>query len=190
VFAPVLRIASQVGLWLSVVVLYAAVYALYRRFAEVISQTPRASEFQGPSIRSRAPTLSVRDPAGEEVSIGDSGDRVHVILWISTQVQAVNQLMRMVQRGAARHREHVCTTVIFGELPLFHQESSGSDAIRIGIDRNGIARKSWKIWDTKAPFVVLLDADGRVRYKTVLTPGFKLDKVFRFGENLGHLLNP
>lgn len=160
---------SYALLWILVLVLGAAVFALYHHFAELYLASREGRAAQGPEIGSSMKRLTLADGRGYEPRPGQPT----LVLFTATTCKICDKLRADISQFAARRPEIAIDVLCAGSSRQVSDWAHDLPTrVRVFEDRGYRAAASVGIGMT--PFVVGADAAGRVRVKGLVNEEFGL----------------
>ncbi|WP_433346853.1 redoxin family protein [Microtetraspora malaysiensis] len=161
-----LFVISYVVLWVLVVVLAGAVFALYHHFGQMYMTSPEGRVAHGPEEGSLFPALDTKDLDGEVVTL-PAQDRPFIAVFASTGCTLCGALRSVLRKFAAEHPD-VLVVVICDGHPRAVREWAGdlASAVRVIPDPRGRIAARYEIGLT--PFSVAVSHDGRVRSRGIV----------------------
>jgi len=158
-------VASQVLLWIVVVVLAAAVWALVRQVGVLHERVAPAGALMGserPAVGEHAPVYELRDWSDRVTRIGgiDAGDAKTLLLFVSPTCPVCKELLPIAQAVA---RDEDLRVVLASDGPREEHENfvRGHGLAEESYVLSGELGRGYQIG--RLPHAVLLDADGVVR---------------------------
>jgi thiol-disulfide isomerase/thioredoxin len=157
-----LLLFSHVALWGLMIVLYIAVFLLYRHLGSGILDSPETLNNQGPPLKEKPPRLELISLHNERLNLGDVFGRPRVVVFAATGCQSCEKMQPHLYALATGSREKTDTIVVFnGEESEARKFSNGSEApVAVVADPGFKQTRKWKIRST--PYAVCLDERGSV----------------------------
>ncbi|MEO8102358.1 MAG: TlpA disulfide reductase family protein [Betaproteobacteria bacterium] len=122
-----------------------------------------------PSTGARAPVLALRDLQGQARSLDEFHGKVVIVnfwaTWCEPCMEEMPSLQRLADRLADRNLVVLGVNLGEGEARIKAFTEKAGTTFPILLDRDGVARKSWKVNGMPATFV--LDGNGRIRLSHV-----------------------
>jgi methylamine dehydrogenase accessory protein MauD len=163
--------AAFVVLWLLVIVLCVAVFALYHHFGQMYVNSREGRAAHGPDVDLPLRVVQVTDLAGEKREIPPYG-RPAVLLFTSTTCPLCDELRSVIDGFAARNAEVETVVVCSGREAGVRTWSESLRVPVVADPRSAIAAR-YGIGMT--PFVVATDVNGFVRGRGVVNALEQLD---------------
>lgn len=166
-----LLIVSQIGLWVLVIVLLVTVFALARQIALLHRRIPAVGARMtdaGPAIGKQGPRFQGRDLFGREVSLGFSGKKQTLLVFVSPDCPACGDIMvalRSIQRSERRHLEIILVALRGSEQE--NREFAARHALQE--EKYLLSSELGELYQVaSSPYGVLIGADGTVRAKGIV----------------------
>ncbi len=166
-----LLIVSQIGLWVLVIVLLVTVFALARQIALLHRRIPAIGARMtdaGPAIGKRAPKFQGADLFGREVSLGFSGEKQTLLVFVSPDCPACGDTMvalRSIQRSEGRHLEIVLVALKGSE----QENREFATRHTLQEEKYLLSSQLGELYQVGgSPYGVLIGADGTVRSKGIV----------------------
>lgn len=163
--ASLFLIFSNVALWTLVLLLFGAVFVLYRHVGQQLTDSPEGRLAQGPEPGTRLPDVRLMDVRGKHVELAN-GTLPTFLLFVSTSCEPCLEILPYFRAFADDHRgslQHVIMT-------RGNTDSEVDEFARqFGRNVRVVADNGWKLGSrlriTATPFAVLADANAVVRAK-------------------------
>ena len=154
-------ILSQIGLWIVVVVLYIAVFMLYRYLGEQVNARQSEEKNFGPKLDEAASATLVAVDSTEH-SLDDG--RARVILFAAPRCSHCARIQPIVKEAAAKSKAVETIVAYMGESSPAAKYAEAVSGIAVSDPKNEFG----KIWNVAVtPFFVAVDSEGVVRKKGV-----------------------
>jgi hypothetical protein len=158
-------VGSYVALWVLVVVLAAAVLALYNHFGAMYFTSKEGRAQQGPALGTRLEAFSVRTLEGAEVSVATR--RPALLLLAATDCPECGKLAAPLQRVAEEEAGRLDVVVLCGgprgRVLEWARARAAAPPLHVVHDKN--FRRAGDLGVGITPFLVGVDAQGEVRTK-------------------------
>jgi hypothetical protein len=159
--------ATYIALWVLVLVLFAAVFLLYRYHGQALLDNRESRVNQGPKINSRMEDLQLRDLTGAVWQLGTSISRPQFVFFSSTQCRPCGQMLQTLAAFAEHHKADLDTFM------LCRGDNESITAFAQDLPESVTVLPDPK-WDTgvrlrvsSTPFALIIDHKGVVRAKGV-----------------------
>lgn len=155
---------TYAALWVLVIVLFAAVFFLYRYHGQMLLNSREGRKAQGPELNVAFPSIRIQDLAEEVTHVGPPSG-FQFFFFASTKCQPCRQARVALGLFAEQYKAVVETYLIcrgsHQEVASFAKELPAS--IKIVPDRQGKLSTELRISST--PFALITDSEGIVRAK-------------------------
>lgn len=176
--------ASHIGLWSLMLLLYVAVFLLYRHVGRQATEH-RLEGRQGPGL-DRAPlTLKVDTIRDDSVVLGAISERPSVVIFAAPGCSLCQRLRGQIQSLASDNAWRLNTFIIFrGDKEQAGDYTAGAFESTLSVVSDPDFRHAYRWEIVTVPFGVLLDTKGIVRHKGPISTDVTLDPFFRNEEEL------
>lgn len=166
-------IVTYVALWVLVVILGFALFALYQHFGQMYIGSPEGRASHGPSEGTHLPSQRATSLDGSSIELPPPG-RPALLLFATTSCRLCTELRGSISVVARRHPDVVVQVVCGGHPRTVESwsEPLKPDVAVVVDKRRGIAA-SYGIGLT--PFLVAVDTEGVVRIKGIATDQSSLE---------------
>lgn len=155
---------SSLLLWVAVLLVCFAVFALYRHHGRMLLHSRDGREDQGPAIEKRLPIAQVRDIEGRVINLGIQG-RPQFIFFAQTHCKPCQDARASLAHFADEHHDSIETILVFAGLPSDMRDVAARlpQTVRVVPETN--RQLFTKMHVSSTPFALVTDADGVVRGK-------------------------
>ena len=167
---------SNVAIWVLLLILYAAVFLLYRHFGEALLRRTRMLEGAGPKIDDQL-DVTLMTVNGTGYRLGQDSGRPHVILFGSAQCSHCERVKPIV-RDLIPPDDSVGLILVYlgDQKSTLNYATAISDSVIAVSDPTGELGRVWKVPGT--PYAVVADASGFVRKKGLASSRGTLKSFF------------
>jgi hypothetical protein len=175
-------LASYALLWLLVIVLTVAMFALYHHFGQMYLTSPEGRDSQGPTEGSQFPPLSGVDVNNTPVKVPTPG-RPTLVVFASTQCELCAELRASLARFAGAY-SHVRLATICAGHPRLVREWASQISATVPVIADARGRTSARYRVGALPFLVAVGRDGAVRARGIVNDYDGLELAAHEAENL------
>lgn len=170
--ASTLQIASHIGLWTIMIVLYAAVYLLYRHVALQQASTHRDN---GPSLNEPL-RFNLKTIDGTMYPLGNIS-KPHVLFFGEQRCATCTKMEPFLRNLSHSHPQITLVVVYSGDTGAAREFTAQmTNDVRVIADPTGELRHMWQIH--AVPFAVVTDHSGRIRHKGVASTKKQIEAAF------------
>jgi hypothetical protein len=157
--------ASVWAMWLLLLVLAVAVFALYRHFGQIYVGSARGRADQGPTVGAALPPASLTDLAGAPLQL--PGRRPVVLVFGDTACDLCAEV-RAELPALAGHREAISTVLLCdgSAAEVADWSAQAPDFVRVVHDAKGALAHKYKV--NTLPFAVCVGLGGVVVAKSII----------------------
>jgi hypothetical protein len=149
-----MELASHIGLWVFMLVLYGAVFLLYRYLGDRVRT--RGEKPIGPPVGEPIAPINLQTVQGTSLQIGLTTYETQVLFFAAAGCKACDKVSSLLAALTEQHRHSVETVVIFAggldQAITFSQKLPKH--VRVVVDSESSVARGWKIGIT--PFVMTL----------------------------------
>jgi thiol-disulfide isomerase/thioredoxin len=154
-------LVSYVALWMLFVILFVAVYLLYRHFGRQLLEKKAADDAQGPVVNEMV-RVSLETIDGKRIDVGPEVERAFVIAFTAPRCPGCRMIQPLLRDAAMDGRDIV--VVYHGDVQSTRTYVEGMPAsVRAVSDPGRELSRMWRVRVT--PFFVVTDSNGMVRRK-------------------------
>jgi hypothetical protein len=156
---------TYIALWALVLLLFAAVFFLYRHHGKMLLDSKEGRVSQGPELYKQFPSMRVRDMSGNTILLGRLSPQPIFIFFAQTTCKPCQEARAALAAFASKHQQMLETVLVCtGKVQEITEFAvSLPDAIRLVPDPHKDLLVQLRISST--PFAVILDQEGTVRGK-------------------------
>ncbi len=173
-----LFLVSYVVLWCLVVLLFIAMFLIYRYLGDFLTDPSKFRKSEGPAMSKKAPELLFLTGEETNVRLGSHSEHPTIVMLVAEGCSACETRMPYMQAFAAKFEAEVRTVIVFegNEDGFLRYREALSSVAAVVFDKRYSLRKAWKISTT--PFAVRLDENGTVTGKSILTSNKVLEHFY------------
>ena len=173
---------SYAVLWLLVILLLVAVFALYHHFGQMYLSSPEGRDSQGPDEGTPFPPLSALDVNDTPVTLPVAG-RPTLIVFASTQCELCAELRASLARFAGAYPRIQVAAICAGHPRVVREWASRISAtVPVIADARGRTSARYRVG--ALPFLVAVGSDGAVRARGIVNDYDGLELAAHEAENL------
>lgn len=173
-------VVALVVLWLVVIALVIAVFALARQIGVLYERVAPMGALmldEGPAVGSQAPVFELASLSGSAASVGKPSGRGELVFFISPTCPVCKKLIPVLRSIAHAERDWLDVILasdgVEAEHRTFYAKAGLSDFPYVLSRELGMTYKVGKL-----PYAVLLDEHGKVRAKGLINSREQLESLF------------
>jgi hypothetical protein len=175
-------LVSYAVLWLLVILLLVAIFALYHHFGQMYLSSPEGRDSQGPDEGTPFPPLSTLDVNDTPVALPAAG-RPTLVVFASTECELCAELRGSLARFADAY-PHVQLATICAGHPRVVREWASQISTTVPVIADARGRTSARYRVGALPFLVAVGRDGAVRARGIVNDYDGLELAVHEAENL------
>jgi len=179
-----LLVFAVIALWVLVLVLIAAVFALARQIGVLLERVQPVGAMisdSGPDIGTRVPDMVLPNLNGAPLPLADPGARSRVVFFLSTTCPICKALIPSLRDAARSEADWLDIILASDGKPLPHQEMIARERLQdFPYTLSSELGMTFKV--AKLPFAILIDGDGIIRSKGLINNREQLESLFHAAE--------
>jgi hypothetical protein len=168
--ATLLFWTTYAALWTIVVVLFAAVFFLYRHIGQGLLESREGRASQGPKVGARLPSVRLQTLDRTPIHLGESRSRPRLLFFASSTCEPCRRALEPLASFAQQHRATLDTVFVCGgrtEQEVTQLAASLPTSVCVVADTRWILGSRLRISST--PFALVTDTESIVRGKGMPT---------------------